>query len=56
MIICSCNVLSDREILGAVAVRGSACTVSQVYKALGRSAQCGKCAYTIKKLVQDAKQ
>jgi len=56
MIVCSCNVLSDREILGAVEVRGAACTVSQVYKTLRRSPQCGRCAYTIKKLVQDAKQ
>jgi bacterioferritin-associated ferredoxin len=53
MIVCSCNVLSDRDIRSVVGL--SAHTVSQVYKQLGCSAKCGRCAYTIKEIVQDSK-
>jgi len=53
MIICSCNVLSDRDVRGVIKL--SAHTVSQVYRQLGCSAQCGRCAHTIKKIVQEGK-
>src|SRR5262249_29384795 len=54
MIVCSCNVLSDSDVRRVVSI--AAHTVSQVYKGLGCSAQCGRCAHTIKKIVQDSKQ
>lgn len=54
MIVCSCNVISDRQIRDAVnetqpAVR----TAGQVYRCLGCSAQCGRCARMIRKLIDD---
>ena len=55
MIVCSCNVLSDCQIKAAleapdVAVR----TPGQVYRCLGCSAQCGRCARTIKAILDAA--
>ncbi|GLK74179.1 (2Fe-2S)-binding protein [Ancylobacter dichloromethanicus] len=54
MIVCSCNVLSDRQIRSAVTeTQASVRTVGQVYRCLGCSAQCGRCARTIRKLLDD---
>lgn len=54
MIVCSCNVLSDRQIRDAVAAPEAAVrTAGQVYRCLGCSAQCGRCARTIRKLIAD---
>ena len=55
MIICSCNVLSDDEVRSAVA--GSDLpprTAGQVYGCLGCSPQCGRCARTIKRIMDEA--
>lgn len=53
MIVCSCNVLSDHEVRSAI---GSAAphTTAQVYGCLGCSAQCGRCARTIRKIMDEA--
>ncbi|WP_250152581.1 (2Fe-2S)-binding protein [Ancylobacter radicis] len=54
MIVCSCNVLSDRQIRDAVTeTQPSVKTAGQVYRCLGCSAQCGRCARTIRKLIAD---
>ena len=54
MIVCSCNVLSDRQIRNAVSdTQQSVRTAGQVYRCLGCSAQCGRCARTIRKLIDD---
>ncbi|WP_408093719.1 bacterioferritin-associated ferredoxin [Rhodoplanes sp. SY1] len=53
MIVCSCNVLSDHQIRDVVAERGTRLT-SQVYGCLGCSAQCGRCARTIRKIMDQA--
>ena len=53
MIICSCNVLSDRAIRSAVATATRRPRVSQVYAHLGSRGQCGRCAGTIKKLIDE---
>ncbi|RTL89003.1 (2Fe-2S)-binding protein [Ancylobacter aquaticus] len=54
MIVCSCNVLSDRQIRSAVTETPAPVrTVGQVYRCLGCSAQCGRCARTIRKLLDD---
>lgn len=54
MIVCSCNVLSDRQIRSAVTdTPAPVRTVGQVYRCLGCSAQCGRCARTIRKLLDD---
>jgi bacterioferritin-associated ferredoxin len=53
MIVCSCNVLSDQDIRSAVEAERPRST-SQVYACLGCSAQCGRCARTIRGLVDEA--
>jgi bacterioferritin-associated ferredoxin len=55
MIVCSCNVLSDEEVRGALAgSAGSARTPAEVYGCLGCSPQCGRCARTIKRIMAEA--
>lgn len=55
MIVCSCNVLSDGEIRACLK-RGPDCpgTPAQVYKCLGCSPQCGRCARTIRSIMATA--
>jgi bacterioferritin-associated ferredoxin len=53
MIICSCNVLSDQDVRSAVAAKPTRST-SQVYGCLGCSAQCGRCARTIRRIMGEA--
>jgi bacterioferritin-associated ferredoxin len=52
MIVCSCNVLTDHEVRDAArsATRRS---TSHVYGCLGCSAQCGRCARTIRKIIDE---
>jgi len=52
MIICSCNVLSDQDVRSAVEAERTRST-SRVYGCLGRSAQCGGCARTIRRVVDE---
>jgi bacterioferritin-associated ferredoxin len=55
MIVCSCNVLSDHEVRAAVAESGDAVRYAkQVYGCLGCSAECGRCARTIKSIIDEA--
>jgi bacterioferritin-associated ferredoxin len=55
MVVCSCNVISDKQIYSVVAaVQQRPPTVSQVYVDLGCRARCGRCAPTIKKLRDEA--
>jgi bacterioferritin-associated ferredoxin len=55
MIVCSCNVLSDDDIRAAVAKSDDAVRhAKQVYGCLGCSAECGRCARTIKTIIDEA--
>ena len=55
MIVCSCNVLSDREIRSVIdAAPARPATANQVYGCLGCSPQCGRCARTIRKIMDEA--
>jgi len=54
MIVCSCNVFSDHDIRKAVSGTEPPRTPGQVYGCLGCSAQCGRCARTIKKIMDEA--
>jgi bacterioferritin-associated ferredoxin len=55
MIVCSCNVFSDHDVRNAVSVaQMPPRTPGQVYGCLGCSAQCGRCARTIKKIMDEA--
>ena len=52
MIVCSCNVLSDAQIRSAIASSESRPRPSCVYSSLGCSAKCGRCAHTIKAILE----
>jgi len=55
MIVCSCNVLSDHDIRGAVQSAGDLPrSAKQLYGCLGCSAECGRCARTIKTIIEEA--
>jgi bacterioferritin-associated ferredoxin len=55
MIVCSCNVLSDRDVRNAVTAADDVVRhAKQVYGCLGCSAECGRCARTIKTIIDEA--
>jgi bacterioferritin-associated ferredoxin len=55
MIVCSCNFLSDHDVRSALAATDALPrTARQVYGCLGCSAECGRCARTIKKIIDEA--
>jgi bacterioferritin-associated ferredoxin len=55
MIVCSCNVFTDHDVRGALSA-GETCprTAGQVYHCLGCSPQCGRCARTIRRIMNEA--
>jgi bacterioferritin-associated ferredoxin len=53
MIVCSCNVFSDHQVRSVVAKDARRPRMSEVYAGLGCSAQCGRCAHTIKRILND---
>jgi bacterioferritin-associated ferredoxin len=53
MIICSCNVLTDDDVRGVAADASVPVPTAEVYTCLGCSAQCGRCARTIKRIMND---
>lgn len=54
MIVCSCNVVSDKKIKEIV--RSGACprTLGAVYKCLGCGPNCGRCVATLKTIINEA--
>jgi bacterioferritin-associated ferredoxin len=48
VIVCSCNVLSDAQLQSVIANTAPRPRMSSVYASLGCTAQCGRCAHTIK--------
>jgi bacterioferritin-associated ferredoxin len=54
MIVCSCNVLSDHDVRTAVKAKARPRSTGQVYGCLGCSAQCGRCARTIRRIMDEA--
>jgi bacterioferritin-associated ferredoxin len=53
MIVCSCNVFSDDQVRSAIASCPQQPRMSRIYASLGCAAQCGRCAHTIKNIVQE---
>jgi bacterioferritin-associated ferredoxin len=51
MIVCSCNLLTDHDVSSAEDLPRNA---KQLYGCLGCSAECGRCARTIKTLIDEA--
>ena len=55
MIVCSCNVFSDHDVRSAVSAAADLPrNAKQVYGCLGCSAECGRCARTIKAIIDEA--
>ena len=54
MIVCSCNVLSDQDVRSACQAEERPRSTGQVYGCLGCSAQCGRYARTIRKIMDEA--
>ena len=55
MIVCSCNVLTDHDVRDVVTKSESfPRSAAQVYGCLGCSVECGRCARTIKKIMDEA--
>jgi bacterioferritin-associated ferredoxin len=55
MIVCSCNFLSDHDVRNAVsAATDLPRNPKQIYGCLGCSAECGRCARTIKTIIDEA--
>ncbi|HVV95008.1 MAG TPA: (2Fe-2S)-binding protein [Hyphomicrobiales bacterium] len=54
MIVCSCNVLSETAVRSACDEHGGPRSLGQVYRCLGCSPQCGRCARTIKSILDHA--
>jgi bacterioferritin-associated ferredoxin len=54
MIVCSCNVLSDHDVRSAVNTASDLPrNPKQIYGCLGCSAECGRCARTIKAIIDE---
>ncbi len=54
MIVCSCNVFSDAQVRAVIAASVERPRISRIYSSLGRPAQCGRCAHTIKSLIEQS--
>jgi bacterioferritin-associated ferredoxin len=55
MIVCSCNVLTDHDVRATLSASEAAPrTTGQVYLCLGCSPQCGRCARTIRRIMNEA--
>jgi bacterioferritin-associated ferredoxin len=55
MIVCSCNVLSDDDVRSAVeSAQDLPRNAKQIYGCLGCSTECGRCARTIKTIIDEA--
>jgi bacterioferritin-associated ferredoxin len=53
MIICSCNVLSDHDVRIAMSVGAPPRTTGEFFRRLGCIAQCGRCAWSIKRIIEE---
>lgn len=51
MIVCSCNVLSDKDVRDTVGVRVERPSVGAVFRHMGCEAKCGRCARSIVAIV-----
>jgi len=55
MIVCSCNVLSDHDVRSTLSGEEAVPrTAGEVYDCLRCSAQCGRCARTIRRIINEA--
>jgi bacterioferritin-associated ferredoxin len=50
MYVCLCNAITDRDFRAHV--EDASCTVSIVYRSLGKKPQCGKCVPFVRQLLR----
>jgi bacterioferritin-associated ferredoxin len=53
MIVCSCNVISDSQVKSLVANAKPCARIRNVYASLGCVAKCGRCARTIRAVLEN---
>jgi bacterioferritin-associated ferredoxin len=53
MIVCSCNAFSDHQVRAAATRAAGQLRMSKIYGCLGFKARCGRCAYTIKQILDE---
>ncbi|WP_457798298.1 (2Fe-2S)-binding protein [Methylocystis sp. S23] len=51
MIVCSCNVLSDRDVRETLGSRPDRASVASVFRNMGCEAKCGRCVRSIVAIV-----
>ena len=56
MIVCSCNVLSETQIWSVIATAAPRSRMSYIYDSLGCAAKCGRCACTIKVMLEELRR
>ena len=56
MIICSCSVLSDRQVRAALDAPNPPCTPCQVHRHLGCEPKCGHCTRSMREIINKARQ
>jgi bacterioferritin-associated ferredoxin len=56
VIVCSCNVLSDGQIRSAIASAAPRPRLSHIYASLDCAAKCGRCACTIKVMLEELRR
>jgi bacterioferritin-associated ferredoxin len=54
VIVCSCNVLSDKQILATLQLGAGPPAAGQVYRCLGCAPRCGRCLETVRALLVKA--
>jgi len=53
MIVCSCNVISDRQVRAVVTDADCRRGPCQIYRGLGCNPQCGRCARSIRNIMDE---
>jgi bacterioferritin-associated ferredoxin len=53
MIVCSCNVLTDQDVRSTLSGANAVRTVGEIYGCLGCSVVCGRCARTIRRILDE---
>lgn len=54
MIVCSCNVISDHDIRGAIVATDDApFSTAQVYDCLGCTVRCGRCSQSVRRILDE---
>ncbi|MBH5384926.1 (2Fe-2S)-binding protein [Bradyrhizobium sp. CNPSo 4019] len=54
MIVCSCNIISDHDIRGAVgSTDDELFSAAQVYDCLGCTVRCGRCSQSVRRILEE---